>query len=608
MNENAYQIVEPTPDASHAPKVGEAVRPKVVEARIRPLRRIHLEITPGVIKQAEWQAERGNMRLAVEICEQMLGDDRLYLALQKRVQGVLRCEVAFDPGAEGGDAPRYALKEGKEWDQMFPPDENSEIKMWGLLLGAGFGRLAWLPPDRRTGRRVPTIQSWPAEFARYTTEDGWMIGIDDAGTVVPLTPGDGEWILYTPFGTHRPWSRGLWRGLARWWLLKQYAMADWGAAGEVVAQRVVARPASDANPVIERADRRMLAEDINAMGAQGVIVLPDGFSMAVAEQSANTWQIYQAQIDMADTAFVVSSLWHNLGTQVDGGSFAAAATAVGVEQGALEYDAKADASFAYKQVLRQWAFVNWGSEDAAPTVRRVIEPPVDHQAEATTLAAAGPAIAQLVALGADRVKLLERFGVDVEVEPRQTADAIEVTQPLLDYGILTVNEVRAAYGLPSLGPAGDVRPTPAANLAPPPGAPQPGAFSLDAVPDAPDVDPVRVVRDSLAPDGEAIASPEAPAQGATTAASKTTLAQRREAWVSTQLRTDAIGDTGVKQASAAMAPLRQEVMTALSKCADYDEARALLTKIVGKASADQHAELIYRAMLLAHLEGAAGAS
>ena len=55
----------------------------------------------------------------------------------------------------------------------------------------------------------------------------WLVRQKD-GTDLEVTPGDGTWLLYTPYGSKRPWARGAWRSLSRWWMLKEFGRDDWG--------------------------------------------------------------------------------------------------------------------------------------------------------------------------------------------------------------------------------------------------------------------------------------------------------------------------------------------------------------------------------------------
>jgi phage gp29-like protein len=533
-----------------------------------------------LIRAAERQADAGNFRLAADLCEQMLGDDRIGLGLSKRIQGLLKFDVSFEQGKRGGSKPVKALDAGEDWYSILPEDEHAEIKRVGLLLGFCPVRLNWIL-DETSGRQLPCAVAWPVFGTQFDGYD-WSVLVDNIGTRERIQPGDGKWALYTPFSRHRPWARGLWRGLSRWWLLKQYAISDFGEAGAEKPKKVVSETDGDHGEFKEKR-RKELAEEINAMAEAGVIVLPKGFTMQMVEQSANSWQMYEAQIRLADEAIIVAIAWHNLGTLVEGGSFAAASTAVGVELGALSYDNQVDASWAHDEILVHWAEVNFGSREAAPWPARKVELPVDPKAEAETLAAAAPAIAQLVTLGADRKKLLERFRIDVEAEaPGGQLDAVQIDPALVGVGVFTINEIRRSYGLPDM-PGGNVPPQPQAAPQGPPAGP---AGLMAQGPS----DPVADVEEDPA----------------TVQLSTTTLDQRRADWVASQIRTDAVADSGIKQAADAMAPVRDEVIAGLAKCQDYDAARSLLSKIVGSSNADKHAEIIYRAMVLAHLQGAAG--
>ena len=89
-------------------------------------------------------------------------------------------------------------------------------------------------PDENTGRLVPTIEFWHPQHLRWDSKNRrWLIRVGDYGaTEVEVTPGVDGWLLFTPYGQDRPWSLGIWRGLARWWLLKSYSIDDAGRHSE----------------------------------------------------------------------------------------------------------------------------------------------------------------------------------------------------------------------------------------------------------------------------------------------------------------------------------------------------------------------------------------
>src|SRR5690606_4062077 len=95
------------------------------------------------------------------------------------------------------------------------------------------------------------------------------------GNEEAFQPGDGTWILHTPHGPEKPWRRGLWRGLARFRLLRDYAVNDLARLGEGVTRNVIE---ADKDVKQTKEFREELAHDLVEMGRDGAVVLPSGFS------------------------------------------------------------------------------------------------------------------------------------------------------------------------------------------------------------------------------------------------------------------------------------------------------------------------------------------
>lgn len=377
-----------------------------------------------MVRTALSTADGGHLANLSRLCEQMLGDDRLPAVLETRVGGLLGLDLTFEESARrrprraSGKTRRprivRALEDG-DWWALFPEDEEQQILMWGLLLGVCPGRLV-VDEDavEEDGRLLPRVEFWHPQHLRWDPRSReWKIKVNDRGEEVVLTPGDGEWLLYTPFGRFRPWAHGLWRGLARWWLLKSYAIDDWGRHGENAARAVAT---SDQKSTKDQ--RRKLAAEIYEAGKDPVIVMPQGFDLKLVEATANTRDIYDAQVGAADKAFSIGVLGQNLTTDVEGGSFAAAKVHSKVEAQRIEADAEREATWARTQVLVWYAEWNYGNRDLAPWPLRNTEPPEDmvQKSEVLERVARAVAIFEKRGIPIDRERLRDDFGVPITDE------------------------------------------------------------------------------------------------------------------------------------------------------------------------------------------------
>jgi hypothetical protein len=396
----------------------EALRKPPTEAEqaaiIEPPTRTYRLWTVDMLRLAEASADAGTLSRAAELCDALFGDDRIPALLQTRTQGIFGLVPTFEASGDGRRRNRAvrALEAGEDWWAMVPETESCQILSWGLLLGICPADLRWYDdngaPYLNDGRHVPQLRFRHPKHLRYdATCRAWFIAVKD-GQEVPFTPGDGTWFAFAPYGLNRPWAHGAWRGLARWWLLKQYAIADWGEHGERGASLFV-----ESHPDSTRELRKQLADDLAQMAAQGVCVLPPGFKAALLEISANTTAIYQAQTDAADTAAAIRLLGHNLTSKVDGGSFAAAETGDGIRLDLRKFDAESWSTATHDQHLIHWARVNFNDAALAPWAIYPVEPKADRKMVAEELDVLSRALVQLDSAPAyiDKRAILEERGV-----------------------------------------------------------------------------------------------------------------------------------------------------------------------------------------------------
>lgn len=444
--------------------------------------RTWIDWTPSRLKLAERQADGGNFRLATELCDAMLADDRVSGVLNVRAKGLLGLDLTFEPGA--GRRKRGAVKflEAQEdWDTAYPVEQLGQLNLWGILLGVGVAQNLWTTRPR-TGRVVPVADPWHPRHLRFDTQRAqWFIQTADAGEI-QIAPGDGQWILYTPGGSKRPTSHGCWRAIARWWLLKHYAQSDWGRHGQNAAgYRVVTEQVPNPNEIADGfetariANREQLAADIRDLAGRAGITLPPGFDLKIISQPANNHATFKDQIDASNAGIAIAIAGQNLTSEVKGGSFAAAEALKSVANVLLTADGSTLASCIHDQALVFWSEFNLGDRSHAPWPYWDTTPPADlaliAQTQTNAAAAAQAWQAQLDA-AAMRNPDAKRFDVDIEemartfglpvIERTQVAavetKGIELFAYDQENGIATVNEVRAAKGLPPIE-GGDISTT-----------------------------------------------------------------------------------------------------------------------------------------------------
>lgn len=378
------------------------------EIHSQPSARVQTVWSPAQVRACERTADSGYLLSAADLCDNLLADERIREALEVRIGGLLSLEMDFERGT-GRSAARALrhLDKDQDWWHAFPEEELQQLITWGRLLGVSIGELVW---GQRDGRAVPRLKFWHPRHLRYDwTTRRWILKTEDGEQTVE--PGDGKWVIYCPYGNYRPWSMGLWRGLARWWLLKAYAISDWGRHSEKAARSVITAPEQVTGEV-----RKQLADDIQAAGQDATISLPAGFDLKLVEVSSNTERIYKGQIEAANSGIDIGIRGQNLTTEVQGGSFAAASVHLKVENRLIRSDDTTVSTTLREQALSWYAEFNWADPEAAPWPTRNTEPPEDLQQKAGVLSTVADGVSKLKTAGFKVTPewLKEEFGVEVQ--------------------------------------------------------------------------------------------------------------------------------------------------------------------------------------------------
>lgn len=384
----------------------------------QPSERIFTQWDPDRVRTSFLRAEGGNLRLAADLCDNILADDRITGALGTRVKGLLGLDFTFEP-ARGAARRTPIIKASEEdWWKANPESELDQVLRWGIFFGLGPGQLVWRE-DRQSGRMLPVLKFWHPRHLRYDTEKReWFI--NTAAGEVPFTPGDGQWILYAPYGMHRPWAQGAWRACSLWWMLKEFARQDWASYSEQHGKPI---KVGHAPPEANKEARKQLAADLSDLGTDTAIALPPGYDMKLVEAEANTWGTFKAQIDAANMGMAIAVAGQNLTTQVTGGSHSAASVHNDIRLDLIESDGESLSTCLHEQQWGWWTEFNYGERTLAPWPKWNTTPPEDLTKLAGTLNTAGDALKKLDSLNVDIEPLLERFGLTLRPEEERPAPA-----------------------------------------------------------------------------------------------------------------------------------------------------------------------------------------
>lgn len=394
-----------------------------LSAFLEPGTRSTVTWSPAALRTAESTADSGDMRLVGELCEWIFADERVSTCIGTRCDALFGCELTFEKGR--GLSARAALRslEAEEdfWT-LLPETEQKQALAWGLTLGVA---LVYEDhgdrPASLGARDVPTYRVWSGRHLRFDIQARKVyvrVQAASGGTrEVEATPENG-FHLFCPYGTGFPWKRGLWRGLGRFVLAKQYALSDFAGMSELHGKPAWVVSKKDASALSKH--RKDLADEIAALGKGAVVVLPAGFDLQLVEAKARTWEMFTAQIKLSNDAIGIAYLGGNLLTDAGDGA-ATGATQQGLNlHGKKKNDAAAFSTWVHDTVLTRWAVANFGNAQVAPWPVWDIEPPADVEANARAIKGLGEAITALDAalaphnLEADAKALCDEYGVPVK--------------------------------------------------------------------------------------------------------------------------------------------------------------------------------------------------
>jgi hypothetical protein len=418
------------------------------------------EWTPAQVKDALRAGDSGTISLMADLVEAVMADDRVQGVLSTRTHGLLGLECKFFGEQEQVEALEGHKALGGhpgvpgDWTAMVPECELAQLTAWGILLGVGLGELVEGEEHGDDGRIVPTLKIWHPRWLRWDLVDStWKLMTSEGE--IEITPGDGRWVMYLPYGSQRPWTLGAWRPIAFAWVLKQFALHDRARHSEVLGSPWRVGKATGEST---EGARENLLRWLRSLGRETAMVLPQGWEVSVVEATGQSYEIYGTQIEWADRAIAITLAGQFVTTEGTKG-FSNGNIHAEIKRDLIVFTAETLSTTLRAQVVVPWANDNWGDRDLAPWPRWDTTPPIDKQLEALALATLGDAIGKLDTAMAgsgkrvDAVELASKFGVPLLDLPKQKTKAASVPLAPTDAAkVIRVDEARAGM---ELAPWGD---------------------------------------------------------------------------------------------------------------------------------------------------------
>lgn len=267
------------------------------------------------------------------------------------------------------------------FDRVHSAKELELLDSDGIALGVGVGEYVEFP-----GRVEPTFVRLDPEFLRYRwSEDIWYYVT--VGGQIPITPGDGRWVLHMPGGYQQPWTNALWPSLGRAFVAKEHAyLYRENYSGKLANPARVAVSPQGAS----ESQKQSFFQRVMAWGLNTVFGLPPGWDVKLLESNGRGYDVFTQTIESADKEFMVG-IAGQIVTVTGGAGFANADIHATIRSDLIQGDGDGLAATINAQGLRPLINRLYGG-GARATVAWDTRPPADLKAEADSISAAAKAI------------------------------------------------------------------------------------------------------------------------------------------------------------------------------------------------------------------------
>jgi phage gp29-like protein len=383
---------------------------------------------PLVVVQNAWSVQDaigalsshmiGVFERSAQLCDSILGDDRVIATLGSRRAGLFGRETRFRPANDSAAAKEVLDAWESHWPQFSGDSSLGLVSDYEVLMGFCDAQLVW---DTSTTVWKPYMRLWHPRFEYWNWAVRQFVALTMDGAVA-IIPGNGKWVHHSRFGLERCWIRGAIRAVAEPFLGRHWARRDWFRWSEKYGLGIMlAKTPMAADPT----ERSNFVAQVANIGSETTALLGKGvdehnsYELDLLESASTAWEGFPGLIDSCDMAIVLALLFQNLTTEVKGGSFAATSAHMDIRDSGIQDDNAAWRSTIHTQIARPFAYFNFGDADLAPWTEWDVASRSQYEANAKQFSEIGKAIAQMSRGGIKFTSVEElrswsakRFGLD----------------------------------------------------------------------------------------------------------------------------------------------------------------------------------------------------
>lgn len=379
----------------------ETIR-RALGGQLQPLPTTKLRWYLADLETAQHDADTGNLELAARLCNAMRRDGKLAGLLNTRTDGLVRLPKRFyGKDTETAEELRSMNGSRSVFEEMVPPGELSVLDADGLQLGASIAELVPV-----AGRAYPVLVRLDPEFLQYRWSENRWYYASIAG-LLPVTPGDGRWVMHIPGGRMAPWRYGMWPALGKNFIEKDHAIMHRANYSAKLANpaRVAESPAG----ATEGFRQGMIAM-LMKWGINTVIELPPGWKATLLESKGEGWKVFQDQIDTCDREYMVLLAGQEV-TTTGGTGFSSQKMPEMIRQDLIYADAEKLAYTVNTQVLPLYTVIRRGEAglDKPTWMQWATGRAQDLEGEGRTLQTAAQGISLLV-------ETLAKYGRELDID------------------------------------------------------------------------------------------------------------------------------------------------------------------------------------------------